>query len=115
MAFKSFAALERHVKYSDIHTATLKKLESAKSYDTVGIVDEVNIEEKRGKIVEGRDYKLLYYGSKFFWKCQETIDVYIYHQIMTNCLEIIFYDLQRNKELPRYLIHLILPSLSLPF
>ena len=104
MAFKSFPILDRHIKYSDIHSANVKKLEMAVNCKTTAVDSNTNIDEKRGKMVEGRDYKLLYYGSKFFWKCQETVDVYIYHQIQTNCLEIIVFDLQRNKELPRYSI-----------
>ena len=102
MAFKSFPILDRHIKYSDIHSANVKKLEIAQNSNTAAVDSNTNIDEKRGKMVEGRDYKLLYYGSKFFWKCQETVDIYIYHHILTNCLEIIVFDLQRNKELPRY-------------
>ena len=110
MAFKSFPILDRHIKYSDIHSANVKKLEMAVNCNTTVVNTKANIDENRGKMVEGRDYKLLYYGSKFFWKCKETVDVYIYHQIVPNCLEIIVFDLQRNKELQRYSILLLLSS-----
>lgn len=109
MAFKSFPALDRHVKYSDLHSKNIAKLGPTIETNTnnnsntdIPEVDSKAEAEKRGKMVEGKDFRLLYYGSKFFWKCKETIDIYIYYHTPNNCLELIFFDLQRNKELSRY-------------
>ena len=108
MAFKSYAFLERHINYSDLHAKNVIKLEMAANAisnapsDDMVVDPEVELAAKRAKMIEGRDYRLLYSGAKFYWRCQETVDVFIYHHILTSCLEIICFDLQRNKELPRY-------------
>lgn len=108
MAFKTYPTLERHIKYSDLHSKNVMELEMAANANSSSSSEalEVNtvseLDAKRAKMVEGCDYRLLYSGSKFYWKCQETIDIFIYQHMETSCLEIICFDLQRNKELPRY-------------
>lgn len=99
MAFKSEAFLERHVKFSDLHIQNVKKangeLEAAKlppPEETKPILT---------KQVEGEHYKLLYTGSKFFWRTQDTFDLHFYLHMLPNCLEIISYDTVKSKETNR--------------
>ena len=125
MAFKTISSYDRHVQYSDLHINNVKKIENAAQAEAQAEADalaksaldpEVVLAEKRSKQIEGEDYRLLYSGSKFFWQSQETIDIQIYHHIACNCLEVIAYDLQRNKELQRIylkypiIMHIVLPS-----
>lgn len=119
MAFKTMSNYDRHVKYSDMHINNVKKIEDDnKTADTVvtaTIDPELELAEKRSKQVEGDDYRLLYSGSKFFWQNQETVDIQIYHHIVCNTLEVVAYDLQRNKELQRvYLSYPVIMGIILP-
>ena len=124
MAFKTKSAYERHVKYSDLHINNAKKIENEAEAEAKSAADalakslvdpEVDLAEKRSKQVEGEDYRLLYSGSKFFWQSQETIDIQIYHHINSKSLEVVGYDLQRNKELQRvYLGYPIIMDIVLP-
>lgn len=120
MAFKTRSNYDRHVKYSDLHINNVAKMENAlkAEADAVAISledPEKVLAEKRSKQVEGEDYRLLYSGSKFFWQSQETIDIQIYHHMLCNCLEVIAYDLQRNKELQRvYLSYPNIMAIVLP-
>lgn len=46
-------------------------------------------------------YRVLYTGSKFFWRSKHNIDFHIYHHIDASVLEIIGYDSATQTELPR--------------
>jgi len=111
MAFKTISFLERHVKYSDMHAKALKKAEASKkeeasqSNDT-GNVDTTKLQEKQQ---EGVHYRMLYSGSKLFWRTQETIDIDMYYHIIPDTVEIIFFDESKGRELPRlYMNHALL-------
>ena len=124
MAFKTKSAYERHAKFSDMHINNVKKMENEVEAEAKSAADalaeslvdpEVALAEKRSKQVEGEDYRLLYSGSKFFWQSQETIDIQIYHHVHCQSLEVVAYDLQRNKELQRvYLGYPIIMDIVLP-
>jgi hypothetical protein len=106
MAFKSPAFLERHVKYSDIHTRNLKiQAEAAQSRElndfalpSFGSTPSTKFTPKQ---IEGQHYKCLYTGSKLFWRTQETVDLNFYHHILAHTVEVISYDLVKSKEFPR--------------
>lgn len=106
MTFPSQTKLDRHVKYSSMHATALKKQEIANAEPT-----EEQPEAKRVEQVEGHDYKLLYSGTKFFWRTKDNIDIHIYLHNLSNCVEVIPFDVERHKELNRsYLEHFILLS-----
>eukprot|EP01040_Poterioochromonas_malhamensis_P007963 gene7963-8606_t len=105
MAFKSEAFLERHIKFSDLHTQNVKKangeLEPPKLAEENNTVPPNASIANITKQVEGEHYKLLYTGSKFFWRTQDTYDLHFYLHILPNCIEIISYDTVKSKETNR--------------
>lgn len=104
MAFKNKAFLERHCKYSNLHIHNEKlasgveaeetKLESV-TEDAVGIKTAEPQEE-------GKHYRLLYSGSKFYWRIQLNVDYDIYHHFESKTIEIIPHNNNHQKELPRF-------------
>eukprot|EP01034_Spumella_vulgaris_P028760 gene28760-35676_t len=106
MAFKSPAFLERHVKYSDIHTRNLKMQAEAvergelNDFSLPGFGSTAST-KFIPKQIEGQHYKCLYTGSKLFWRTQETVDLNFYHHILAHSVEVISYDLVKSKEYPR--------------
>lgn len=111
MAFKSEAFLKRHINYSDLHINNVKAKQLLEDYKTQGVnlppsfVDNninstpnLNIISKQ---VEGTHFKLLYTGSKLFWRTQETIELHFYYHILPSTIEIISFDNEKNRELPR--------------
>lgn len=114
MAFKSAQFLERHVKYSDLHLKNVKKAEAA-SQPTEGggpanpitpadndMLFEVSPSGKvMPKQVEGKHYRLIYSGSKLFWRTQETVDLNIFHHILPSTIEVVSYDTMKAKEMNR--------------
>lgn len=113
MAFKSKAFLDRHRKYSEIHAYNDKKKNGPTEGEVAGEKEKVKqIELKNtlplpenndpeGKQVEGTHYKLLYHGSKLFWKNQKTYELHIYHHILPHTLEVIAFDVGTFQEMPR--------------
>lgn len=93
MAFKSSVFLERHVKYSDIHSKNVKRANGE-------LVDEVKVEPAEQQI-DGVHYKLIYSGEKLFWKINSSVHVDIYIHIHPNILEIVPYDYELQNELKR--------------
>ena len=53
------------------------------------------------KMVEGIDYKLIYSGSKYFWRTKIDVEFHLYHHTLAHTLEIIPFDIAKSKELPR--------------
>ena len=45
--------------------------------------------------------RVIYTGTKFFWKTQDNIDIHLYLHLDTKCIEIIAYEGKANTELPR--------------
>ena len=103
MAFKSPAFLERHIKFSDIHQRKIAVAENS----AVVVADTVP-----EKALEGIDYKLIYSGTKLFWRTREEMDVSFYFHLKPSIVEIISHDLQRNKDFKRiYMNHSVLLDL----
>jgi hypothetical protein len=103
MAFKSLAFLDRHIKYSNLHQDNVKRLNEG---DTSVIAAHLPTTITEEKIVqkqqeEGTHYRLLYSGSKFYWRCQQSIDLDIYHHFLSHAVEIIPFQLSKQKEMPR--------------
>ena len=108
MTFPNKVKLDRHVKYSDMHAKMVEKLEKAEQGG-----EQEMIEEEKPKLVqvEGQHYKLLYSGTKKFWRTRDTIDLHIYIHMLCHVIEVIPFDVERHKELNRsYLEHFILLS-----
>lgn len=112
MAFKSATFLERHVKYSELHQTNVKKAQGQPVSVPLPLAvvakpttpDEGSKKASMpvvSKQVEGQHFKLLYTGSKFFWRTQDNVDLHFYHHILPHTIEVIPYDSTRSKELPR--------------
>jgi len=105
MAFKSMSFLERHVKYSDLHKTTLAKFNASEGLKKPETATKIvaapsAVVNVKGQ-VEGQHYKLLYNGSKLFWRTQENVDFHIYYHILSHCVEVIAYDTTKGKEFNR--------------
>ena len=135
MAFKSAAFLERHVKYSDLHVKNVKRKEAevkakegpteeekAEAAESAKIAAEeakvavAAAEDKRKKLAmtqeEGKEYKLLYNGSKFYWRSQKTVDIDMYLHILPQIVEVIAFDPDKHKEVSRiYLRYTIIADI----
>jgi hypothetical protein len=121
MAFKNKAFLERHVKYSNLHIQNEKAAKAAlgeneneeKNPDTSVSGNESphtplphpEHEQKQPEQEEGRDYRLLYSGSKFYWRTQHTVDFDIYHHFATKAIEIVPHNNTHQKELNRIYVN----------
>lgn len=123
MAFKNKAFLERHVKYSSLHIQNEKAAKAAKGehvdeekhHDTNHTDERPSTtpppphpeleESKQPDQEEGRDYRLLYSGSKFYWRTQHTVDFDIYHHFATKTIEIIPHNNTHQKELNRIYVN----------
>lgn len=111
MAFKSPAFLDRHVKFSTIHADNLKKSTEDPHARVIPLSalpspsTSISLKEKLlgniAKQEEGKHYRLLYSGTKFFWRFQQALDIDIYHHILSHCVEIIGFNPTTHKELAR--------------
>eukprot|EP01034_Spumella_vulgaris_P022122 gene22122-28227_t len=120
MAFKSMAFLERHTKYSDLHTKNAAKQGGAamvsvapKMEVVAPIAEDSSVSVSASghstslaakflsKQVEGTDYKLLYTGSKFFWRNQRTVILDLYLHMVSLTIEVIAFDSDKHKEMNR--------------
>jgi len=109
MAFKSPAFLERHIKFSDIH---LRNVAAAESAAAALLRHQDAVVDAPHKPMEGIDYKLIYSGTKLFWRTREEMDVSIYVHMKLSIVEIISHDLVRNKDFKRiYMNHSVLLDL----
>lgn len=45
--------------------------------------------------------RVIYTGTKFFWKTQDNFDIHLYYHIDSKCIEVIAYEGKANTELPR--------------
>jgi len=99
MAFKTMSALDRHVKYSNLHETTVAKkkaeIDAASAPKVVKNLDLLARQE------EGKDFRLLYFGSKFFWRSQDNVDISFYQHILSHIIEVIPFDVYKNREMER--------------
>ena len=100
--------LDRHVKYSDLHSKSLKKIDVDLAQKLAE--KEESLKSPKSKVLpkaeEGKDYKLLYYGSKFFWKTQDNVDISLFQHILCDVIEVVPFDVYKNKELDRIYLHM---------
>lgn len=124
MAFKTDLHLNRHVLYSDEHQRNKSKKDRInvlkKEKQKLQFIDDVNeasivdIDDNDmiEMSVEGIDYKLIYSGRKLFWRTREEVDLSFYIHLKVSIVEIVSYDLQRNKDFKRiYMNHSVLCDL----
>lgn len=112
MAFKSENFLQRHIKFSDLHTQNVKKLEASggvaakaavvdEKAEPVAPVLQAELIPSINKQIDGVHFRLLYTGSKFFWRSQDNVDLHIYHHLLPHTIEVISYDTTRDREMNR--------------
>jgi len=125
MAFRSKVFLDRHEKYSDLHIKNAKQLFHAVSADvdetqsstttttTTTIQQQATVVEPVKKPVvlfplrfEGERFKLLYTGSKLFWRTNETVELNIYLHVEARIIEVVSFDVTKLKETNRLYLHL---------
>ena len=119
MAFKSQNLLDRHIKYSDLHERTVKKHEAealkaasapAADPESAEIAALNLLQEKQ---VEGKDFKHLYYGSKFYWRSQDNIDFTFFHHLLLDTIEVVSFSVYKNKELNRVYLNVYIINMKL--
>jgi hypothetical protein len=112
MAFKTVGFLDRHKNYSSIHAQNVVKENGDKpiqqqqlDLDLQKEVMTLAAERKDLEILqkqqEGVDYKLLYTGTKLYWRTQKSIDFNFYHHVLADVIEIVAFDPEKHKELNR--------------
>ena len=109
MAFKSEGLLDRHIKYSDLHERTVKKKEAEAlkaSEPQTAFTPDDNTATLALQQLEGRDFKHLYYGSKFFWRTQDNVDFTFFHHLLLDTIEVVSFSVYKNMELPRMYLSL---------
>lgn len=130
MAFKSAGFLERHVNYSDLHARNAKKREAAVAAASITTEQkeaaaaaaaakeaqekaeaEAAAAKEREKLSlrqeEGKEYKLFYNGSKFYWRTQKTVDIDMYLHILPQIIEVVAFDPDKHKEVSRIYLNYI--------
>lgn len=90
MAFKSHVFLDRHNKYSEFHARSAMKRTPVEAP-----IEPLHVQENH--------FKLMYNGSKLFWRSRETVDIFLYSHIELKCIEIIMFD-EAGRELTRLYI-----------
>uniref|UniRef100_A0A7S0XDU4 Uncharacterized protein n=1 Tax=Chromulina nebulosa TaxID=96789 RepID=A0A7S0XDU4_9STRA len=109
MSFKSVAFLDRHIKFSEVHQKNIEDAQQS-ARDTALLQSNAlsqTVTSKGTDLVlkklqeEGVDYRLVYSGSKFFWRTQDNIDFHIYHHVNSDVVEVISFDNVKDKELNR--------------
>jgi hypothetical protein len=59
-----------------------------------------------GKQQEGLHYKLIYQGSKHYWKTDQVFDIHVFHHLLPDIVEVIVFDIRAHAERNRiYLNH----------
>jgi len=96
MAFQSASKYDRHVKFSSLHAQTVAKKEKAANKKV-----EEPAEPTVKKQTEGVEYRLMYSGSKFFWRQKSDIEFHMYMHTLSHTVEIIPFDIARSRELAR--------------
>lgn len=102
MGFKTPAQLERHIQYSDLHAKQVAKLEKEGEPLAPG-ASPLRTDKTTSMPAqeEGTHYRLMYSGSKLFWRTSTNIDFDIYLHVISNCIEVIGHDSNRSLELNR--------------
>jgi hypothetical protein len=100
MAFKSIVFLDRHNTFSKYHAKLVKQRTDV----------ETPVEPESLQVIQEDHFKLIYNGSKLFWRSRETVDLFFYLHIELKCIEIILYDNFSGQEIPRLYIDFELVS-----
>eukprot|EP00602_Paraphysomonas_sp_CaronLab_P002623 CAMPEP_0185019780 /NCGR_PEP_ID=MMETSP1103-20130426/2365_1 /TAXON_ID=36769 /ORGANISM="Paraphysomonas bandaiensis, Strain Caron Lab Isolate" /LENGTH=424 /DNA_ID=CAMNT_0027550261 /DNA_START=37 /DNA_END=1308 /DNA_ORIENTATION=+ len=99
MVFDTPQKLSKHEKYSSLHASNVKRLEeSARKAEEKDEPVKVATTSEEAPTARCR---VLYTGSKYFWRSQDSFDLHIYLHHAPGCIEIIPYSSKTNKELPR--------------
>lgn len=127
MAFKSPAFLDRHTKYSDLHLKNVeRKMNAGKSPEEIAAQlsrqaslaappvqpEEPAVTALPEPQLEGTHFKLIYTGSKFFWRTQKSFDVDIYLHVLPHVLEVICFDPAKHKETTRLYLNFAIVEVS---
>ena len=110
MAFQSAVKLDRHVKFSSLHTSAVaikaKKAEAAAKMAALSPEETASAaaaaaESKVLKQQEGVDYKLMYSGSKYFWRQKADIEFHMYMHTLSHTIEVIPFEIAKGREMQR--------------
>lgn len=122
MAFKSVNFLERHRKYSELHQSNvnqIKEKEEAKAKEKEKKDKEDKEKDKASnklllspltppphklfpaEQVEGTHYRLLYSGTKLFWRTQKALEFEFYHHVLPHTIEVAAFDYEKHLEVGR--------------
>eukprot|EP01038_Epipyxis_sp_PR26KG_P006576 gene6576-9041_t len=104
MAFKNAAFLQRHIKYSDLHKRAVDRINNPH------LVEDKELDKEAEVQVEGIDFRILYSGSKLYWRSNETIELTFVHHLKIHVLEIIGFDFSTSRELNRLYLDYIITS-----
>ena len=111
MSFPSDTKLERHVKYSDLHAKAIQKEREKLEQKDIEPVNREDTPANLKRQEEGVHFKLIYSGSKNFWRTGDNLDIHIYLHILPHTIEVITYDLEKSKEFERlYLDYYLLEA-----
>lgn len=84
---KSREALQRHIQYSELHAKILQKVNETNAVSGEDVEDPPPGSPIRD--MTGAEVKLLYTGSKLFYRNNSCIDFTIYHHVRADCVEVI--------------------------
>lgn len=102
MAFQTLTKLERHVKFSSLHASALAKKKKRQEIQAAPKpTEEELLSSKRKDYKEGEDYKLMYSGSKYYWRSKTDIEFHIYMHIIAHAIEVVPFDIGKGVELKR--------------
>jgi hypothetical protein len=91
LVFKSSSLLKKHVDFSSVHASNIKKIEDLEK-------NEFTLQE------EGVDYKLMYSGSKFYWRSKLNVEIELYLHLRPLCFEVVPFEPNVHKEMKRLYI-----------
>ena len=94
MIFKSIPLLQKHVNWSLLHANNMKKLMHC----------EVEVEAVVPLQEEGVQYKLLYSGSKFYWRTKLMVEIDLHHHLESNTIEVAAFNHSAYMEMKRLYI-----------
>mmetsp|Transcript_40835 Transcript_40835/g.41703 ORF Transcript_40835/g.41703 Transcript_40835/m.41703 type:complete len:574 (+) Transcript_40835:225-1946(+) len=106
MVFLNKVRLDRHIKFSELHSQNLLKHEenqvielAAEELAQKGLVQNYNLNYSSSSSPDAGI--LIYMGSEYFSRTRDNIDIHIFVHNITQTLEMIPFDIDDEQELPR--------------
>ena len=100
--FDLFTMINPRVRTSiEVHMKNVQKMKDRENKVSEPVESLEEVEKKLTQQIEGEHYRLLYSGSKMFWRTKDNIDLHIYLHVIPDCIEVVPFDIERHKELGR--------------